>query len=88
MHGKTRPERLPGPLPLHQSAADDREPSRSESRNRGRIRPNKGKFAASFAADVSPDMSAFMADSQVLWGVEALAGSIIQAAAGASQTSA
>jgi len=33
-------------------------------------------------------MSAFMADSQVLWGVEALAGSIIQAAAGASQTSA
>ena len=34
---KKRPERSPGPLPLQQSAADDREPSRPESRNRRRI---------------------------------------------------
>ena len=31
---------------------------------------DKAKFAASFAADVKPDLSAFMADSQVRWGVE------------------
>jgi pimeloyl-ACP methyl ester carboxylesterase len=35
---------------------------------------------ASFAADVSPDMAAFMADSQVPWGVEALGGTISEAA--------
>ena len=33
---------------------------------------DKAKFAASFAADVDPDKAAFMADSQVPWGVEAL----------------
>ncbi len=32
------------------------------------------KFAASFAADVQPDEAAFMADSQVPWGVAALNG--------------
>lgn len=41
---------------------------------------DKAKFAASFAADVSPDMAAFMADSQVPWGVEALGGTISEAA--------
>jgi pimeloyl-ACP methyl ester carboxylesterase len=35
---------------------------------------DKTKFAASFAADVEPEKAAFMADSQVPWGVEALAG--------------
>ena len=40
----------------------------------------KAKFAASFAADVSADAAAFMADSQVPWGVEALSGAITQPA--------
>jgi pimeloyl-ACP methyl ester carboxylesterase len=37
---------------------------------------DKEKFAASFAADVAPDTAAFMADSQVPWGVDALAGAV------------
>ena len=37
---------------------------------------DKAKFAASFAADVSASQAAFMADSQVPWGLEALNGSI------------
>ena len=37
---------------------------------------DKAKFAASFAADVKPETAAFMADSQVPWGVNALAGTI------------
>ena len=36
----------------------------------------KSKFAASFAADVAPDQAAFMADSQVPWGVAALTGAV------------
>jgi pimeloyl-ACP methyl ester carboxylesterase len=38
------------------------------------------KFAASFAADVDASKAAFMADSQVPWGVQALAGTISQPA--------
>jgi pimeloyl-ACP methyl ester carboxylesterase len=38
------------------------------------------KFAASFAADVETEKAAFMADSQVPWGVEALSGSITEPA--------
>jgi len=41
---------------------------------------DKGKFAASFAADVETDKAAFMADSQVPWGVDALGGTIRQPA--------
>jgi pimeloyl-ACP methyl ester carboxylesterase len=37
------------------------------------------KFAASFAADVKPELAAFMADSQVPWGVEALNGAVSNA---------
>ncbi len=37
---------------------------------------DKGKFAASFAADVDAEVASFMADSQVPWGVEALAGAV------------
>jgi len=37
---------------------------------------DREKFAASFAADVSPQTAAFMADSQVPWGVAALSGTI------------
>lgn len=37
---------------------------------------DKAKFAASFAGDIPSDKAAFMADSQVPWGVEALAGTI------------
>jgi pimeloyl-ACP methyl ester carboxylesterase len=41
---------------------------------------DKDKFAASFAADVNPDLAAFMADSQVPWGLEALGGAITEPA--------
>jgi pimeloyl-ACP methyl ester carboxylesterase len=37
---------------------------------------DKAKFPASFAGDVDPKTAAFMADSQVPWGVDALAGAI------------
>ena len=41
---------------------------------------DKAKFAASFAADVDPDLAQFMADAQVPWGVEALAGEVTKPA--------
>ena len=41
---------------------------------------DKTKFAESFAADVDQDKAAFMADSQVPWGVEALSGVVKQPA--------
>lgn len=41
---------------------------------------DKAKFHASFAADVDADKAAFMADSQVPWGVGALGGEINQPA--------
>ncbi len=41
---------------------------------------DKAKFAASFAADLSADAAAFMADSQVPWGVEALGGTVSEPA--------
>jgi len=41
---------------------------------------DKSKFAASFAADVEPEKAAFMADSQVPWGVEALGGAVSEPA--------
>jgi pimeloyl-ACP methyl ester carboxylesterase len=41
---------------------------------------DKAKFAASFAADVDPEKAAFMADSQVPWGVAALSGTISEPA--------
>jgi pimeloyl-ACP methyl ester carboxylesterase len=41
---------------------------------------DKGKFAASFAGDVDPGTAAFMADSQVPWGVDALSGAITEPA--------
>lgn len=41
---------------------------------------DRGKFASSFAADVVPDDAAFMADSQVPWGVNALSGAITEPA--------
>jgi pimeloyl-ACP methyl ester carboxylesterase len=37
---------------------------------------DQAKFAVSFAADVEPGKAAFMARSQVPWGVEALAGAV------------
>ncbi len=40
----------------------------------------KVKFASSFAADVDADKAAFMADSQVPWGLEALNGAVSEAA--------
>jgi len=41
---------------------------------------DKAKFAASFAADVEADKAAFMADSQVPWGVGALEGAVSEPA--------
>jgi pimeloyl-ACP methyl ester carboxylesterase len=41
---------------------------------------DKAKFASSFAADVTAEKAAFMADSQVPWGVGALSGTVSQAA--------
>src|SRR5260221_2774707 len=41
---------------------------------------DRSKFRASFAADVSPETAAFMADSQVPWGVAALDGADTQPA--------
>jgi pimeloyl-ACP methyl ester carboxylesterase len=41
---------------------------------------DRSKFAASFAADVEAEKAAFMADSQVPWGVEALSGTISEPA--------
>ena len=41
---------------------------------------DNAKFAASFAGDVNPEKAAFMADSQVPWGVEALSGKISEPA--------
>jgi hypothetical protein len=39
---------------------------------------DKTKFRASFAADVSEAKAAFMADSQVPWGVGALSGAVTE----------
>src|SRR5947207_6824856 len=41
---------------------------------------DRAKFPASFAADVDAEKAAFMADSQVPWGVEALSGRISEPA--------
>src|SRR6201995_5512322 len=41
---------------------------------------DRAKFAASFAADVDPETASFMADSQVPWGVYALAGAVSEPA--------
>ena len=46
----------------------------------GYLALDKAKFRASFAADVAADKAAFMADSQVPWGVEALSGAVTQPA--------
>ncbi|HET6942813.1 MAG TPA: alpha/beta hydrolase [Sphingomicrobium sp.] len=42
----------------------------------GFLKLDSTKFAASFAADVDPATAKFMADSQVPWGVDALAGKV------------
>lgn len=41
---------------------------------------DKAKFPASFAGDVSPEEAAFMADSQVPWGVNAVGGAVTEPA--------
>ena len=41
---------------------------------------DKAKFPQSFAGDVDPKTAAFMADSQVPWGIDALAGTITEPA--------
>lgn len=40
---------------------------------------DKVKFAASFAGDVKPERASFLANAQVPWGVEALAGEVTEA---------
>jgi hypothetical protein len=39
---------------------------------------DRTKFRESFAADVSADAAAFMADSQVPWGLDALNGAVTE----------
>jgi len=46
----------------------------------GFLKLDSAKFADSFAADVEPGLARFMADSQVPWGVEALAGKVSEPA--------
>jgi pimeloyl-ACP methyl ester carboxylesterase len=46
----------------------------------GYLSLDKSKFPASFAADVDAEKAAFMADSQVPWGMEALTGTISEPA--------
>ncbi len=46
----------------------------------GRLFLDPAKFHAAFAADLDADKAAFMADSQVPWGVDALRGTISKAA--------
>jgi len=41
---------------------------------------DRAKFRESFAADVAPDAAAFMADSQVPWGLDALNGAVTEPA--------
>jgi pimeloyl-ACP methyl ester carboxylesterase len=41
---------------------------------------DRAKFREAFAADVAPDAAAFMADSQVPWGLEALNGAVTEPA--------
>ena len=41
---------------------------------------DRGKFHDSFAADIPAEQAAFMADSQVPWGVDALGGTISEPA--------
>lgn len=41
---------------------------------------DRAKFAESFAADVEEDLASFMGDSQVPWGVDALAGAVTEPA--------
>ncbi len=46
----------------------------------GYLSLDKAKFSAAFAADVDTEKAAFMADSQVPWGVGALSGTISEPA--------
>lgn len=41
---------------------------------------DREKFAVSFAADVRPSLAAFMGDSQVPWGLDALQGAVSEPA--------
>jgi len=42
----------------------------------GFLQLDRSKFPAAFAADVAPNVAAFMASSQVPWGVRALEGKV------------
>jgi pimeloyl-ACP methyl ester carboxylesterase len=41
---------------------------------------DRAKFSAAFAADVAPEAAAFMADSQLPWGLDALNGAVTEPA--------
>jgi pimeloyl-ACP methyl ester carboxylesterase len=41
---------------------------------------DRDQFAASFAADLSPDVASFMADAQTPWGLDALNGAVTEPA--------
>jgi pimeloyl-ACP methyl ester carboxylesterase len=80
-----------GPFLLRRLSGLGDEPLRRASRPGAPVPPilppqdgflflDKDAFPSSFAADVNPDLAAFMADSQVPWGVNALAGAITEPA--------
>jgi pimeloyl-ACP methyl ester carboxylesterase len=46
----------------------------------GFLHLDKAKFAASFAADVKPELASFMANAQMPWGVAALSGAVTEPA--------
>jgi len=46
----------------------------------GFLHLDRDRFAASFAADLSPDLAAFMADAQTPWGLDALNGTVAEPA--------
>jgi pimeloyl-ACP methyl ester carboxylesterase len=60
--------------------ADGAAPQRPGPPQAGYLFLDKAKFHASFAADVDAERAAFMADSQVPWGVGALTGTISEPA--------
>jgi pimeloyl-ACP methyl ester carboxylesterase len=53
---------------------------RSCPRVNGNLFLDRAKFHDAFAADVTDEDAAFMADSQVPWGLDALGGTITEAA--------
>jgi pimeloyl-ACP methyl ester carboxylesterase len=68
------------PIPLIKNAPPDAPKPPFLPPRDGFLYLDKTKFAASFAADLDRDTAAFMADSQLPWGLDALNGAVTHAA--------